>query len=135
MATRIFINLPVNNLQQSMDFYSKIGFVNNPTFTDENAACMVLNDSIALMIMVPTRFNDFIKKPIGNAKTTTNAIYALSMESLDAMNQMADKAIAAGGTEAMPPNDYGFMQQRSFEDPDGHYWEVLYMDMSKFPQG
>ncbi len=134
MATSIYINLPVSNLQRSMDFYSKIGFVNNPTFTDDKAACMVLNDSIALMIMIPERMQDFTKKSVGNSKEATNAIYALSLESLDAVNKMTDNAIAAGGTEAMPPNDYGFMQQRSFEDPDGHYWEVLYMDLSKFPQ-
>lgn len=135
MATSIYINLPVSNLQQSMDFYTKIGFVNNPTFTDDKAACMVFNDSIALMIMVPERLQDFSKKPIGNSKDKTNAIYALSLESLDAMNKMADNALAAGGSEVLEPKDYGFMQQRSFEDPDGHYWEVLVMDMSKFPQG
>ncbi len=134
MATKIFINLPVADLKKSMDFYTAIGFNNNPDFTDESAACMVLTDEIFVMLLTHDRFKEFIDKAIGTAKTACSVINSLALESLEEMNLIADKALAAGGREAAEPKDYGFMQQRSFEDPDGHNWEVAYMDLSKLPQ-
>ncbi len=134
MATQIFINLPVADLTKSMEFYSAIGFVNNPQFTDETAACMVLSDEIFVMLLTRNRFRDFTAKAIADTKNTIAVINCLGLESPEKMNAIADQALAAGGRETSEPKDYGFMQQRSFEDPDGHNWEVSYMDMSKMPQ-
>ena len=133
MAKKIFINLPVADLQKSTTFYTEIGFTNNPQFTDETAACMVLTDEIYVMLLTHLKFKEFTKKEIGNAFTAASVINSLSVDSVDEVNLMADKALSAGGKETNEPKDYGFMQQRSFQDLDGHLWEVLYMDVSKFP--
>lgn len=133
MAKKIFINLPVADLQKSMSFYTEIGFTNNPQFTDETAACMVLTDEIYVMLLTHPKFKEFTKKEIGNAFTTASVINSLSVDNVDEVNTMADKALSAGGKETNEPKDYGFMQQRSFQDLDGHLWEVLYMDVTKFP--
>jgi uncharacterized protein len=134
MATKIFINLPVADLQKAMTFYTAIGFANNPQFTDETAACMVLTEEIYVMLLTHSKFNEFTPREVGNAFQTTSVINCLSFDSIEEVNAMADKALKAGGKELMEAKDYGFMQQRSFEDVDGHLWEVLYMDMAKFPQ-
>lgn len=134
MSQQIFINLPVKDLQQSMDFYTAIGFTNNPQFTDDKAACMVVSDTIFVMLLTHERFRDFTSKEIADTKKTVAVLNALSVTSPEALNGLVDKAIAAGGNEYAEPKDYGFMQQRCFEDPDGHNWEITYMDMSKFPQ-
>ncbi len=134
MKKQIFINLPVADLKKSMDFYTQIGFTNNPQFTDETAACMVLSEEIFVMLLTHAKFNEFTKKKIADTKTTASVINSLSVESNDTVNAIISKAIAAGGTEPTQAKDYGFMQQRSFEDFDGHLWEVLYMDLTKFPQ-
>jgi predicted lactoylglutathione lyase len=133
MAKKIFINLPVADLQKAKTFYTEIGFTNNPQFTDETAACMVLSDEIYIMLLTHPKFKEFTKKEIGNAFTTAAVINSLSVDSADEVNTMADKALSAGGKETNEPKDYGFMQQRSFQDLDGHLWEVLYMDITKFP--
>lgn len=133
MAKKIFINLPVGDLQKATTFYTAIGFTNNPQFTDETAACMVLTDEIYIMLLTHPKFKEFTKKEIGNAFTTASVINSLSVDNVDEVNAMADKALSAGGKETNEPKDYGFMQQRSFEDLDGHLWEVLYMDVTKFP--
>ncbi len=133
MAKKIFINLPVADLQKAMTFYTAVGFTNNPQFTDETAACMVLTEEIYVMLLTPEKFSQFTKKEIGNTKKTASVINSLSVDSNEEVNAMIEKALNAGGTESSAPKDYGFMQQRSFEDPDGHLWEVLYMDLSKFP--
>lgn len=133
MSKKIFINLPVADLPLSMEFYSKIGFVNNPVFTDETAACMVLSDEIYVMLLTHAKFAMFSNKKIIDAKTSTGVINSLSFDTLEEVNTMADAALNAGGEEPNPPKDYGFMQQRSFTDPDGNHWEVIYMDMTKFP--
>lgn len=134
MSTQIFVNLPVSDLKKSMAFYESIGFTNNPQFTDETAACMVLSDSIFVMLLTHDKFKQFTPKTIIDGKKTIGVINALSVDSTDKMNQLMDKALQAGGNEYRDAVDYGFMQQRSFEDLDGHNWEVFYMDMSKFPQ-
>lgn len=117
-----------------MDFYSQIGFTNNPQFTDNTAACMVYSDEIFVMLLTHDKFKQFTTKAIADTKQTTAAILSLSVANTDAVNEMVNKAVAAGGTEPTAARDYGFMQQRSFEDPDGHLWEVFYMDISKFPK-
>ena len=133
MKKQIFINLPVADLQKSMDFYTAIGFTNNPQFTDATAACMVLTDEIFVMLLTHAKFNEFTTKKIADTKTTASVINSLSVESSEAVNEFMDKGLKAGATEPKEAKDYGFMQQRSLEDLDGHLWEVLYMDLSKFP--
>ena len=134
MKKRIFINLPVADLKKSMDFYAQIGFTNNPQFTDDTAACMVWSEEIFVMLLTHAKFTQFTKKKIADTKTTASVINSLSVESNEAVNEFMEKALNAGATEPNEAKDYGFMQQRSMEDLDGHLWEVLYMDMSKFPQ-
>lgn len=133
MSKKIFINLPVADLPKSMDFYSSLGFTNNPQFTDETAACMVLTEEIYVMLLTHKKFADFTSKAIIDAKTNIGVINCISVDSAEEVNSITDAAVKAGGTEPSPAKDYGFMQQRSFDDPDGHVWEVVYMDMSKFP--
>jgi predicted lactoylglutathione lyase len=134
MASQIFINLPITDLKRSMDFYTQIGFRNNPQFTDETAASMVYSEHIFVMLLTHKKFSEFTKKQIADTKKTVAVINSLSLDSAAQVNEVLDKALKAGATEPTPARDYGFMQQRSFEDPDGHLWEVFYMDMSKFPK-
>lgn len=134
MSKKIFVNLPVSDLPKAMKFYTAIGFVNNPMFTDETAACMVLSEEIYVMLLTQEKFAFFTNKKIADTKTVAAVINSLTMDSVEEMNRFADSALAAGATETREPMDMGFMQQRSFEDLDGHLWEVAYMDMSQFPQ-
>lgn len=134
MKPQIFINLPVADLKKSMNFYSQIGFVNNPTFTDETAACMKYSEEIFVMLLTPTKFKEFTKKEITDTRKEAAVINSISLDSNEKVNDTLEKVLAAGGTEPTEAKDYGFMQQRSFEDIDGHLWEVLYMDMTKVPQ-
>jgi predicted lactoylglutathione lyase len=133
MANQIFINLAVNDLQKSMDFYSALGFKNNPQFSDNSAKCMVWGENIFVMIMTKERFATFATKPIADTKSNVAALFSLSVESLDVVNSIMSNGLAAGGTEVNELKDYGFMQQRTIEDFDGHTWEIFYMDISKFP--
>ncbi|WP_306350721.1 VOC family protein [Flavobacterium sp. '19STA2R22 D10 B1'] len=134
MATNLFINLPVADLQKAMDFYTKIGFANNPQFSDNTGACMFYKDAeFFIMLLTHPKFKEFTTKKISDPKTNTTVFHSFSVESNDRVNQIVSKAIEAGGTEPSEPKDYGFMQKRSFEDLDGHLWGVLYMDMSKLP--
>ncbi|ESU22858.1 lactoylglutathione lyase [Flavobacterium enshiense DK69] len=134
MKSQIFINLPVKDLAKAMAFYTQIGFTNNPQFTDETAACMVFSEEIFVMLLTHDKFKNFIVKEIADTSKTCAVINSLSLESVTKMNEMADKAVQAGAVEYSDAKDYGFMQQRSFEDLDGHCWEVFFMDMSKFPK-
>ena len=133
MAKKIFINLPVADLKNSMEFYTKIGFTNNPAFTDHTAACMVLSEEIYVMLLTHDKFSQFTSKKIIDARTNIGVINSIAVDSAEEVNAMADAALKAGGSEPSAPKDYGFMQQRSYSDLDGNHWEVLYMDMSKFP--
>ena len=128
MATNIFINLPVKDLSKSIEFFTSLGYTFNPQFTDEHAACMVISDTIYAMLLTHSRFKDFIKKEIADSKKTTEVLIALSAESKEKVNELVNKAIAAGAHEAMDAQDHGFMYSRSFEDPDNHIWEILWMD-------
>lgn len=134
MRSQIFINLPVKDLAKAMEFYTQVGFKNNPQFTDDTAACMVFSEEIFVMLLTHDRFKSFIVKDLADTTKTTAVINSLSMENVAKMNETADNALKAGGTQPTEPKDYGFMQQRSFEDLDGNFWEVFYMDMSQFPQ-
>ncbi|WP_213603608.1 VOC family protein [Pseudoxanthomonas japonensis] len=128
MTTQIFVNLPVRDLDRSKAFFTALGYANNPQFTDENAACIVISDTIYVMLLVEPFFQGFTRKTICDARTHTEAILCLSAESRAGVDALADKAIAAGGSETLEAKDYGFMYQRSFQDPDGHQWEVVHMD-------
>ena len=130
---QVFINFPVSNLQQSFNFYTALGFVNNPQFSDDAGKCMVWSDAIFVMLLSHSKFTSFTAKPIADTKGAIAGLFSLSVSSVEEMNSIMTKGLAAGGTEPNEPRDYGFMQQRTIEDPDGHTWEIFYMDMSKFP--
>jgi predicted lactoylglutathione lyase len=134
MASQVFINLPVTDLDRSMKFYTGLGFTNNPQFSDESGKCMVWSDAIFVMILSHEKFKSFTSKPIADTKNNIAGLFSLSLDSVEKMNQVTEDGIKAGGTEPVPIRDYGFMQQRTVEDPDGHTWELFYMDMSKFPK-
>lgn len=133
MAKQVFINLAVKDLLKSMQFYTALGFTNNPQFSDESGKCMVWSDSIMLMIMTHEKFESFTSKPIADTKSNVAAIFSLSVDSVDEVNEIITNGLRAGGIEPNEMRDYGFMQQRTIEDFDGHTWEVFYMDISKFP--
>jgi predicted lactoylglutathione lyase len=128
MSTKIFVNLPVKDLKKSMSFYDAIGFKNNPQFTDDTAACMVISEDIYVMILTEAKFKTFTPKKIADATTSTEVLTALSRESRADVDDTVRKAVAAGGSTYSKPNDHGFMYQHGFQDPDGHIWEVLWMD-------
>ncbi|RPD44483.1 VOC family protein [Paracnuella aquatica] len=133
MAKQIFINLAVKNLQQSAAFYTALGFTVNPQFSDDTAKCMVWSDSIYVMLLTHDKFSSFINKPIADTKSAVAGLFSLSVDSVGEVNNMVEAGLAAGGIEPTELRDYGFMQQRTIEDVDGHTWEVFYMDMSKLP--
>jgi predicted lactoylglutathione lyase len=124
----IFVNLPVRDLEASKAFFAALGYTFNPTFTDDNAACMVVSDSIFVMLLVESFFTQFTHKPISDARAQTEVITALSAPSRAAVDATLDKALRAGASEPQPARDYGFMYQRGFQDLDGHLWEVAYME-------
>ncbi|WP_334179050.1 VOC family protein [Pseudoxanthomonas sp.] len=133
MATQIFVNLPVRDLEKSKAFFKALGYANNPQFTDENAACIVVSDTIYVMLLVEPFFQGFTRKTIADARTHTEVILCLSADTRAGVDALADKAIAAGGSETLEAKDYGFMYQRSFQDLDGHQWEVVHMDDGAMP--
>jgi predicted lactoylglutathione lyase len=128
---KIFVNLAVENLERAMSFFRALGFEFDPRFTDQNAACMIVNEHAYAMLLTHDTFRRFTTRPIVQTSNGNEALLALSCNSRDEVNQMVEKAIAAGGSHAMDPQDHGFMYGWSFYDPDGHHWEVLWMDMSK----
>ena len=130
MARKIFVNLPVQDLQRSMAFFAALGFTFNKQFTDDTAACMVISDGIYAMLLTHAKFREFTRKEIADATEVTEVLTCLSADSKAEVDRLADAALAAGGTEAREPMDYGFMYGRSFQDPDGHIWEVIWMDPS-----
>ena len=130
MKTKIFVNLPVEDLNKTIDFFTKLGFKFNPQFTDENATCMIVGDDIFVMLLVENFFKTFTKKEISDTSKNTEVIVALSVEGRENVDQMINKAIEYGGKESREPQDHGWMYGRSFEDIDGHLWEIIYMDES-----
>jgi len=132
MSTKIFVNLPVKDLERSMQFFRKLGYDFNPQFTDANAACLVISEDIFAMLLVEKFFQTFVPaKTIADARHTAEAIVALSADSRDEVSRIADAALAAGATPHQDPMDHGFMYQRSFQDLDGHVWEYIWMDPEK----
>ena len=134
MAKQVFINLAVKDLQKSMDFYTALGFTNNPQFSDDTAKCMVWSENIFVMILTHEKFSTFATKPIADTKTNLAGLFSLSLDSIDDVNTLMTNGLNSGGIEPNEMRDYGFMQQRTIEDFDGHTWEVFFMDMTKFPQ-
>lgn len=133
MPKQIFINLAVKDPQKSMGFYAAMGFTNNPQFSDDNGKCMVWGDNIFVMIMNHEKFASFATKPLADTKLGLAGLFSLSVDSVDEVNRITNEAVKVGGIEPNEMRDYGFMQQRTIEDYDGHTWEIFYMDMSKFP--
>ena len=129
-SRKIFVNVAVKDLDRSVEFFEELGFTFDPRFTDEQATCMIVSDEAFVMLLVENRFKDFTKKELADPTTQTEAILAVSAESREGVDALADKALAAGGTPANDPMDMGFMYGRSFHDPDGHLWEVIWMDPS-----
>lgn len=133
MSRMIFVNLPVTNLAASMAFYTSLGFTNNPQFTDETAACMVWSESINVMLLTHDKWRFFTKRPIPPA-TSSEVMLALSCDNREAVDALNKAAAAHGGTaDINPAQDYGFMYNRSLADPDGHVWEMMWMDPSAIP--
>jgi len=133
MSTMLFVNVPVADLQASMAYYKAQGFDHNPQFTDDTAACIVISDTIYVMVLTHEKFAQFSSKPMPDSKTETGALYALSRDSREAVDQIAEAGIKAGGTETRDVMDYGFMYSRAVADLDGHTWEYVWMDMSQMP--
>lgn len=128
MATQIFVNLPVKDLHQSINFFKALDFEFNPQFTDETAACMIISPTIFAMLLTEKKFKEFTRKEIADAKKTTEVLIALDAESREKVDEMVSNAINAGGSMYAKPQDHGWMYQHSFADLDGHQWEFLYMD-------
>lgn len=133
MARKIFVNLPIESMQRSRAFYEALGFSFNPQFTNEQGACMVVSDDIFVMLLVKPFFQTFTGKPIADASKSTEVLVCISADSRAEVDELVRKAKAAGGAVPRQPQDHGFMYGHGFEDPDGHIWEVAYMDMSAGP--
>lgn len=130
MSKLIFINLPVRDLEAATRFYERIGAEKNAQFSDETAACMVLSDVIHVMLLTHDKFSGFTPKAIADSRRTTEVLLSLSADSRAAVDDLVAQAAAGGGQpDPGPKQDHGFMYGRSFEDPDGHIWEVFWMDM------
>jgi len=128
MAIKIFVNLPVKDLNRPVEFFTKLGFTFNPQFTDETATCMIVSEDIFVMLLTEAKFKTFTPKAICDATKSTEVLVCLSSESRENIDEMVRKAVAAGGTTHSEPKDYGFMYQHGFQDPDGHIWELIYME-------
>ena len=130
MSRMIFVNLPVKDLAKSVEFFARLGFPANPQFSDENASSIVISDTISAMLLTEPFFKTFTKKAVADATQSTEVIVALSADSRQEVDELVDKAFAAGAQSANETMDEGPMYGRSFQDLDGHLWEVMYMDMS-----
>ncbi len=134
MPRKLFVNLPVSNLKKSVAFFTELGFEFDQQFTDENATCMIVGEDAYVMLLVEGFFKTFTKKEVSDATSNTEAILAVSAESRAEVDELVDKALASGGHAANEPQDHGFMYGRSFQDPDGHLWEVIHMDPAALQQ-
>ncbi len=134
-SRKLFVNLAVKDLGRAVDFFTELGFSFDPRFTDDTATCMIVSDEAFVMLLVEDKLRDFTKKELADPAAQTEAILALSADSREAVDELADKALAIGGSPANDPIDYGFMYNRSFNDPDGHLWEVFWMDPKAAEEG
>ena len=125
---KLFVNIPVSDLQRSIRFFEALGFSFNRQFTDATATCMLVGEDAYFMLLTRDRFTGFSKRPLGDPRRETNALFALSVNSREEVDAMVRKAVAAGGSHAVDPQDHGFMYGWSFYDLDGHHWEVFWMD-------
>jgi predicted lactoylglutathione lyase len=130
MASKLFVNLAVNDLPRSMEFFRRLGFTFNTQFTDETAACMVIGGDNYAMLLTRKKFAEFTTKSIIDAKTSVQCLLAVSVESRERVDEVMTAALGSGAAEPNPPRDHGFMYQRSFDDPDGNTWEIFHMDES-----
>jgi predicted lactoylglutathione lyase len=128
MAKKIFVNLPIESLNRSVEFFSQLGFTFNKQFTNEHATCMIISEDIYAMLLTKPFFQGFIANEIADTHKVTGAILALSVDSRAEVDALTDKALKAGAKSPKPPQDHGFMYQRSFKDLDGHHWEIFWMD-------
>ena len=128
VTTKIFVNLPVRDLARSIRFFSQLGFRFDPRFTDEKAACMVVSDAGYVMLIQEAFYRTFTRRELCDPRREEEGLVALSCEGRAEVDALVRAALEAGGAEAMPPVDHGFMYERSFNDPDGHHWAVLWMD-------
>ena len=136
MSRMIFVNLPVANLARSRAFMEALGAVNEPRFTDETAACMTLSDNIHVMLLTHDKFRHFTPRPIADATAGSEVLLCLSSESPESVDSTIERGVAAGGTaDPSPKQDYGVMYGRSVADPDGHIWEIMWMDPAAAEQG
>ena len=134
MAKEIYLNLPVKDLNKSIEFFTKLGFSFNPKFTDANATCMLVGENIYVMLLVEKFFQTFTKKEIANAHKTAEGIIGITAESKNEVDKILKKALSIGAKPANKPYDHGWMYGASFEDLDGHIWEIFFMDESKMPE-
>ena len=130
---QLFVNLPVENLDRTIAFFTALGFGFNPKFTNENATCLVISEHIQVMLLTKPFFAGFTKKPIADARAASETLLALSCESREEVDALVAKAVAAGAAAPIEIKDHGFMYQHGFEDLDGHQWEVFWMDESAMP--
>jgi predicted lactoylglutathione lyase len=135
MARKTFLNLPVKDLQRSIAFFTGLGFTFNAQFTDDTAACMIISGDAYVMLLAEQKFRNFTTKAISDTSNASEAIIALDSDSRAGVDEFADKALASGGTPAMPAMDLGFMYGRSFYDPDGHHWEIFHMNPGHVEKG
>jgi uncharacterized protein len=135
MTTQIFVNLPVKNLNKSVDFFTQLGYTFNPQFTDKTASCMIVSDTIFVMLLTEEKFKTFTPKAICDATKNTEVLICLSCDSREQVNDMVRKAVAAGGSTYNDPQDHGFMLQHGYQDLDGHIWELVYMEPEAVQQG
>ena len=133
MGRKIFVNLPIKDMKRSRAFFSGLGFSFNPQFTNAQGACMVISEDIFTMLLVEPFFQGFTKKPVADARKTTEVLVCLSCDSREEVDTLVKKALAAGGTAPNAPQDHGFMYSHGFEDPDGHVWELVWMDPNAAP--
>ena len=133
MARMIFVNLPIETMERSQKFFRALGFDFNPQFTDDKGACCVISDTIFVMLLVKPFFQGFTDKPLADARKSTEVIVCLSCDSRAEVDSLVKKAVAAGGTAPRAAKDHGFMYQHGFEDPDGHVWELAWMDPEAKP--
>ena len=131
---QLFINLPVKNLEASMNFYTQLGFTINPLFTFDDQKCMVWSDQIYVMLQTLEMFKSGNKKNIADPKENTTATFTLPVESLEQLNEIIENGLKAGGTEPTKTIDEGFMQLRNLEDLDGHNWGIIYLNIDKFQE-
>lgn len=136
MARMIFVNLPVADLAKSRAFMEALGAVNEPKFTDETAACMTLSETIHVMLLTHDKFRQFTPRPIADANAASQVLLCLSAESRESVDATVERAVSAGGTaDPSPKQDYGVMYGRSVADPDGHIWEIIWMDAAAAERG